>query len=121
MISAVLTRPDTQGIILPPIYEILPQYHLDSRIIQEAQNIAIQGIQRGIIQNIVIPVNYSSLLSNDEQQVSYFTQDVGLAAYYANIDLIEYILGEVKTFTCDYVFFYCAFKICCWLFKQYSL
>ncbi|KOC66106.1 Hexamerin [Habropoda laboriosa] len=93
--SAVLTRQDTQGLILPPAYEILPQNHLDSRIIQEAQDIAIQqGIQQRNIQGILIPVNYSALLSHDEQQLSYFTQDVGLASYYAYVNLASYILDE---------------------------
>ncbi|CAK9814885.1 Allergen Cr-PI [Anthophora plagiata] len=93
--SAVLTRQDTQGVILPPAYEILPQYHLDSRIIQEAQNIPIhEGIQQGNIQNVLIPVNYSALLSHDEQQLSYFTQDVGLASYYAYVNLASYILDD---------------------------
>lgn len=87
-----MTRPDTQGVIFPPVYEILPQHHLDSRIIQEAQSIAIQNTQeKGNRQNILIPVNYSALLSNDEQQLSYFTQDVGLAAYYAQVNLAGYI------------------------------
>lgn len=93
----MLTRPDTQGVILPPVYEILPQHHLDARIIDEAQNIAIQGIQNGNTQNILIPVNYSALLSHDEQQLSYFTQDVGLAAYYSYVNLAGYVLGDVNT------------------------
>lgn len=69
---------------------------MDARIIQEAQNIAIQKVQEGGIQNILIPVNYSALLSQDEHQLSYFTQDVGLAAYYSYINLAGYILGEVN-------------------------
>lgn len=90
----MLSRPDTKGVILPPIYEILPQYHLDARVIQEAQNIAIQ---QGNNQNIVIPVNHSALLSQEEQQVSYFTQDVGLAAYYGYVSLVGDILSEVNS------------------------
>lgn len=90
--AAILTRQDTQGVIFPPIYEILPEYHLDSRVIQEVQNIAIQNTQeKNNQQNILIPVNYSALLSHDEQQLSYFTQDIGLAAYYSQVNLAGYI------------------------------
>ncbi|XP_012154393.1 hexamerin 110 [Megachile rotundata] len=93
--AAVLTRQDTQGVILPPAYEILPQFHLDARIIQEAQQIGIQqAIQQNIQHNILIPVNYSATLSHEEQQLSYFTQDVGLAAYYSYVNLASYILDN---------------------------
>lgn len=34
---AVIQREDTNGIILPPIYEIYPYYFYNSEIIQEAQ------------------------------------------------------------------------------------
>lgn len=95
MIAAILTRQDTQGIILPPSYEILPQLYLDARIIQEAQQASIQGIPQGI-QNVLIPVNYSTLLAQDEQQLSYFTQDVGLSNYYAYLNLVKDIESEVS-------------------------
>lgn len=101
-IGAVLQHPETQGIILPPLYEIVPQYYFDARIIQQAQNIAAQSAQQNTVQQqhtvqqvgqntVVIPVNYSSQLSNDEQQLSYFTQDVGLANYYGYVNLAGYL------------------------------
>ncbi|XP_029048952.1 allergen Cr-PI-like [Osmia bicornis bicornis] len=90
--AAILTRKDTQGVILPPTYEILPQYHLDARIIQEAQEIGFQQAIQQSIQNILIPVNSSATLAHEEQQLSYFTQDVGLASYYNYVNLASYIL-----------------------------
>ncbi|XP_077255542.1 hexamerin 110 [Temnothorax americanus] len=94
-IGAVLQHPETQGVVLPPLYEIIPQYYFDARIIQEAQNIAVQGVSQGVAQGynqVVIPVNYSAQLSNSEQQLSYFTQDVGLANYYGLVNLAGYLL-----------------------------
>lgn len=88
-IGAVLQHPETQGIVLPPLYEIIPQYYFDARIIQEAQNVAAQGIHSN---QVVIPVNYSAQLSNSEQQLSYFTQDIGLANYYGYVNLAGYLL-----------------------------
>jgi len=91
-VGAVLQHSETQGIILPPLYEIIPQYYIDARIIQEAQNIVAQGTEQS---PVVIPVNYTAHLSQSEQQLSYFTQDVGLANYYAYINLAGYM--QVKT------------------------
>jgi len=91
-IGAVLQHPETQGIILPPLYEIVPQYYFDARIIQEAQNVA-QGVGYSQVE---IPVNYSAQLSSSEHQLSYFTQDIGLANYYGFVNLAEYFLEQVS-------------------------
>lgn len=93
-IGAVLQHPETQGIVLPPLYEIIPQYYFDARIIQEAQNIVAQGVGYN---QVVIPVNYSSHLSSSEHQLSYFTQDIGLANYYGYVNLAGY-LPQVSMF-----------------------
>jgi len=93
-IGAILQHPETQGIIVPPLYEISPQFHFDARIIQEAQNIAAHStqVQVGQENSVVIPVNYTATLPHDEQQLSYFTQDVGLANYYSYVTLAGYLL-----------------------------
>jgi len=97
--EAVLQHPETQSIILPPLYEIIPQYYFDARIIQEAQNI-VQNVAQGVRYNqVVIPVNYSAQLSSSEQQLSYFTQDIGLANYYGFVNLAEYLLEQVNIFS----------------------
>lgn len=88
-IGAILQHPETQGIVLPPLYEIIPQYYFDARIIQEAQNIVAQGVGYN---QVVIPVNYSSHLSSSEHQLSYFTQDIGLANFYGYVNLAGYLL-----------------------------
>lgn len=94
LIGAILQHPETQGIIVPPLYEIDPQLYFDARVIQEAQNIAAQNsqVQVGQQHSVVIPVNYTATLASDEQQLSYFTQDVGLANYYAFVSLAGYLL-----------------------------
>ncbi|KAG5309971.1 CRPI protein, partial [Pseudoatta argentina] len=93
-IGAVLQHPETQNIILPPLYEIIPQYYFDARIIQEVQNI-VQNVAQGIRYNqVVVPVNYSAQLSSSEQQLSYFTQDIGLANYYGYVNLAESLLEQ---------------------------
>lgn len=105
-IGAVLQHPETQGIILPPLYEIIPQYYFDARIIQEAQNVVAQQ-QQGVSYNqqVVIPVNYSAHLSNSEQQLSYFTQDVGLTNYYGYVNLAGYLQEVSMPHNCYIIYF----------------
>lgn len=94
-IGAVLQHPETQGIVVPPLYEINPQLYFDARIIQEAQNVALQQASQartGQQNSAVILVNYTANLPHGEQQLSYFTQDVGLANYYAFVNLAGYLL-----------------------------
>ncbi|XP_066993884.1 allergen Cr-PI [Anabrus simplex] len=68
--AAILQRPDTRDILLPPVYEVSPQLFTDSRVIQQAYDARMKH-QLG---STVIPYNYSSSLA-------YFTEDVGLNGY----------------------------------------
>lgn len=98
-IGAVLQRPDTEDIILPPLYEIIPHYYFDARIIQEIHDIIGHGIGHD---NVIVPVNYTAYLPNGEHQVSYFTQDIGLANYYGYINLAGYLLHKVCIYNFKY-------------------
>ncbi|XP_033232129.1 hexamerin-like [Belonocnema kinseyi] len=87
MISAVLQRTDTQGIILPPIYEIIPQSFFDARVIQEVNDIKQRGITNlSGNKDILIPINFTSHLPTDEQKIAYFTEDIGLNSWYTWIE-----------------------------------
>ncbi|XP_072756204.1 hexamerin 70b [Anoplolepis gracilipes] len=91
---AVLHRPDTKNIRLPPIYELHPQYFFNDEVIHKAYRIAMGDTQSvglkktiGGVDNYYIPANYSGwYMMNDEtleqQKLSYFTEDVGLNAFY---------------------------------------
>lgn len=85
---AVIHRPDTQGIVLPAIQEILPTYFFPTEVISKAQQLKQlwegQKLQEGDIQGYTIPANYSGLYLNlnPEQSLSYFTEDIGLNAFY---------------------------------------
>lgn len=94
-IAAVLQHPETQGVVLPPIYEIIPQSYLDARVIQEVQNVVAQSVGQN---PIIVPVNYTANLPNGEQQLSYFTQDIGLANYYTFVNLAGSLLQQVRVF-----------------------
>lgn len=94
-IAAVLQHPETQGVILPPLYEIIPQSYFDARVIQEVQNIVAHGAGQN---PVFVPVNYTANFASDEQQLAYFTQDVGLANYYAFVSIAGDLSQQVSMF-----------------------
>lgn len=99
LITAILQYPETQGIIPPALYEIWPQHYIDSRIIQKAQNIMTVGLDNPLTeQTIVIPVNHTDYLPLGEHQLGYYTQDIGLAVYYAYVALAGYMIPDVSIY-----------------------
>ncbi|XP_066595017.1 hexamerin-like [Prorops nasuta] len=91
---AVLQHPQTQGIILPPPYEVLPSHYINSQIIHHAQQIGAEGISTVGGQNIVIPVNHTVYMPHEEQKLVHYTHDIGLQAYYYYVQLSGYILDD---------------------------
>lgn len=89
---AVLQRADTQGIVLPAPYELYPQYFFNMDVFYKIYEKHFQTIEKsdtdyGIVKeqdNYVFYANYSSSLTypNIEQKLAYFTEDIGLNAYY---------------------------------------
>ncbi|KAJ8679507.1 hypothetical protein QAD02_015294 [Eretmocerus hayati] len=96
--GAVLQRHDMQGIILPPVYEVFPQYFFDSRIIQKVQNYMLtHGLDYQSSGGQGYPayhinVNYTSSLPYGENQIAYLTEDIGLNAYYSYVYLSSYMM-----------------------------
>ncbi|XP_055634348.1 hexamerin-1.1-like [Toxorhynchites rutilus septentrionalis] len=85
---AVAHREDTSGFILPAPYEISPYHYINAEVIQKAQQYKMQGYY-GMkkvdgVYTAVIPTNYTGwyIHTNSEQKISYFTEDIGLNAYY---------------------------------------
>lgn len=99
---ALVHRQDLQGLELPAIYEIHPEYFFNSEVIHRAQLLYQQGF-RGLkkvegVYSIVVPANYSGvdIFNNDEQRLSYFTEDIGLNAYnyYLHVDYPFWLGGQ---------------------------
>jgi hypothetical protein len=100
---ACVHRTDMEGIILPAIYEIFPYYFFNAETIQKAQLYKMQGFY-GIkkvedFYNVAIPVNYTGVHGhvNPENKLSYFTEDIGMNAfyYYNNLDYPYWTKGKV--------------------------
>lgn len=111
---AVLQRQDLAGVILPPAYEVFPQYFFDTRIIQKVQDYVnrygldsqqAQGEKYGVY---TINVNYTSYLPNGENQIAYFTEDIGLNAYYGYVQLAQYMIPYVSCYELYHFFFICV-------------
>ncbi|KAJ1531520.1 hypothetical protein ONE63_000195 [Megalurothrips usitatus] len=77
---AVVHRDDCAGLVLPPLYEVAPQLYLHSGDIMEFMSAKMQGQV-----NYVKMTNWTAgnEITNPEQLLGYFTEDVGLNAYHA--------------------------------------
>lgn len=100
---ALVHRQDMQGLELPAIYEINPHFFFNSDVIQRAQLLKQQGFHdlkkvEGVY-NVVIQSNYTGyqVHVNDEQRLAYFTEDIGLNAYYYyfHIDYPFWLGGDI--------------------------
>lgn len=94
---AILHRPDTQGIILPPLYEIFPSFFNNGEIMTTAQRITTHGMRwmehypsTYVWDNNVVVRWNSSVWPyySKEMPVAYFTHDYGLSNFYYNINLM---------------------------------
>lgn len=109
--AAILHRPDTQGIYIPPIYEIFPSFFNNGEIMTTAQRINTQGKHlvehypsTYINNNDVIIKWNETVWPYYENDVSYFTQDHTLNAFYYNYNLgfPKWFGGEMKPLVKDY-------------------
>lgn len=87
---AIVHRPDTQNMMLPPIHEILPHYFYPSEVIHDAQCYKQTCCSKKIEQadkdspGHIIYANYSGHYLNlhHEQSLAYFLEDVGMNSMY---------------------------------------
>lgn len=94
---AIIYRHDTQGIAIPPIYEILPSHFNNAEIMATAQRINTHG--HHLVKhypstyiwddNVVIKWNHTLWpYHNNDQIISYYTHDYSLNAVYYNLNLM---------------------------------
>ncbi|XP_015593395.2 larval serum protein 1 alpha chain, partial [Cephus cinctus] len=92
---AVLHHPDTVGISLPPLYEVIPHFFFDTQMIYQAMQYKMSK-DPTIHHSVVFPANHSQITSmhTTEPQVKthYFTDDIGLNEFYF------YFMNEVPYF-----------------------
>ncbi|XP_013179925.1 PREDICTED: acidic juvenile hormone-suppressible protein 1-like [Papilio xuthus] len=103
----LLHHPGTQGIVIPPIYDIFPSYFHNAHVLTTAQRINTHGKQwiehypstYVWDENVVIRWNDTVWpYFTDDYTLTYFTHDVNLNAYYYNHNLLyPYWLGGQET------------------------
>ncbi|KAL3274341.1 hypothetical protein HHI36_015739 [Cryptolaemus montrouzieri] len=94
---AIVHRPDTQGVTLPPIYELYPHYFFNSEVMQKAYQMKMghfEDYQEASHQKqvkYIIHANYSGHYMNvdPEQSMSYYLEDVGINAFYFYFNLYQ--------------------------------
>jgi hypothetical protein len=87
---AVMHRPDTQYMKLPPLYELLPHYFFNNELLEKAHHVKefgkLEQKHSAGYDTYIIPYNYSNYYLSEEydyeQRLNYFTEDIGLNTYY---------------------------------------
>ncbi|XP_055594474.1 hexamerin-1.1-like [Uranotaenia lowii] len=100
---AVFHRPDLKGIVLPAIYEIYPYYFFNTDMMHKAMYKKMYEPKFGFASNgkyNVVYSNYTAVYPMSyygEDKLSYFTEDIGLNAYYYYFMMdYPFFLGEEK-------------------------
>lgn len=101
MHAAILHREDTQGIELPAIYEINPYFFVNSEVIDKAYSYKMKhsDMKTKDLKTHYVHANYSGWYINNSptmKEMAYFTEDIGLNAYYYyfNLDYPFWMSGE---------------------------
>ncbi|XP_047107485.1 allergen Cr-PI-like [Schistocerca piceifrons] len=83
--TVLLHREDTHHMMLPPPYEVFPEYFVTSDVMQMAYDAHLRGLDTKEDAPYIIEANYTGWMEarDTESVLSYFREDVGLAAYWA--------------------------------------
>lgn len=86
---AISHRSEFEGVVLPAPYEVYPYYYFNAETIQAAQTSKLQGLTKATkaddgASEMVIEANYTgwNKRTGGEQSIAYFTEDVGVNAWY---------------------------------------
>ncbi|KXJ69860.1 hypothetical protein RP20_CCG025596 [Aedes albopictus] len=100
---ATFHRPDLKGIVLPAIYEIYPYYFFNTDVVHKAMYKKLYEPKFGFVSNGKYNVVYSNYTAVypigyfGEDKLSYFTEDIGLNAYYYYFMMdYPFFVGESK-------------------------
>nr|AAX62654.1 hexamerin storage protein 3 [Romalea microptera] len=87
-LMAVRVRQDTKDMVLPPLYEIYPEFFITSDVMQRAYDARLEGYATTDGKPFYILANYTGYPTahTPEQKLSYFTEDVGLNEFFADFN-----------------------------------
>ncbi|XP_046734049.1 phenoloxidase 1-like [Diprion similis] len=84
---AILHRPDTKNLPIPPLSEVFPEKFMDSSIFARAKEEA-NLVPTGSRQPIVIPKDYTASDLDEEHRVAYFREDLGINLHHWHWHLV---------------------------------
>lgn len=67
-----------EGLQLPPPYEVFPHLFTTSDVVRQAYRAKMTQTP------VVIPMNFTGTIRNQEQRVSYFGEDIGMNAHHSH-------------------------------------
>lgn len=82
--AAVIHRTDMYGIVLPSPYEVMPYFFVDNEVMVDAYKYKLTKLAKDDYTYIIWKndTRYYDYFVNKESVLNYFTEDVGLNAYY---------------------------------------
>ncbi|XP_012266497.2 phenoloxidase 1 [Athalia rosae] len=87
MSVAILHRPDTKNLPIPPLSEVFPGKFMDSGVFSRAKEEA-NLVPAGARQPIIIPKDYTASDLDDEHRVAYFREDLGINLHHWHWHLV---------------------------------
>lgn len=84
---AILHRPDTKGLQVPPVVETFPDKFMDPKVFRKARETTTVNAS-GNRMPITIPTNYTASNSEPEQRVAYFREDIGINLHHWHWHLV---------------------------------
>ncbi|XP_015524598.1 phenoloxidase 1 [Neodiprion lecontei] len=84
---AILHRPDTKNLPIPPLSEVFPEKFMDGGVFSRAKEEA-NLVPAGSRQPIVIPKDYTASDLDEEHRVAYFREDLGINLHHWHWHLV---------------------------------
>lgn len=84
---AILHRPDTKGIQIPPISEIFPDKYLDGSVFFQAREQS-STLQESSRTPIVVQKDYTASDLEEEHRIAYFREDLGINLHHWHWHLV---------------------------------
>ncbi|XP_046387012.1 phenoloxidase 1-like [Ischnura elegans] len=84
---AILHRPDTRGVELPPLYEMFPDKYVDGGLFARAREEA-SVVPEGQRMPLEIPKDYTASDLEPEHRVAYFREDLGINLHHWHWHLV---------------------------------
>lgn len=90
---AILHRPDTKGLQLPPHSEIFPEKYVDGALFARAREES-NVLSEGSREPLEIPLDYTATDLEPEHRVAYFREDAGINLHHWHWHLVFPFIGS---------------------------